>query len=270
MLLWWPEDGQQRLLTMVDPFEGRDVWPGRMFPNNAHTSVADDRVVGVMQLDGHFVMMRLADGRTLADLTLEPEPTLIDITLMANGNRYYLLTRSASPHSDSPLHAPQIPGCNPNPIEQGRLYAFDADGKTLWKRPATIERQFILQNQPWQLPVLCFASQVYEQSQDGNTLQVLSLMVIDKRNGRVAYKDALTNNMGLVEVSGDPKKKTVDLTTQREVVQLTFTDQPLPPMKDDEYRPTRLPKERDTSSGFWKSLQKTVEKALDELGKGGR
>ena len=30
LLLWWPE-GDNRVLTLVDPLEGRDVWPGRKF-----------------------------------------------------------------------------------------------------------------------------------------------------------------------------------------------------------------------------------------------
>jgi outer membrane protein assembly factor BamB len=271
MLLWWPEDSQQRLLTMVDPLEGRDLWPGRSFANNAHTSVAGDRAVGVMQLDGHFVMTSLPDGRTLADVMLEPEPRLIDITLMANGGKYYLLTRSATNQEDSPIHIQQIPGCDPTtPIEQGHLYAFDAQGKLLWPRPAVINRQFMLLNQPARLPVLSFASQLYEQNNDGSVQQFLSLMVIDKRNGRVAYKKAMTNSMGLIEVSGDAGKKTVDLTTQRETIRLTFTDQPLPPPAKDEYQPAQLPQESGKLNGFWKSLEKMMGNALDELGKGGR
>jgi hypothetical protein len=51
---------------------------------------------------------------------------------------------------------------------------------------------------------------------------------------------------------------------------LTFTDQPLPPPAKDEYQPAQLPQESGKLNGFWKSLEKMMENALDELGKGGR
>ena len=83
------------MLTLVDPLDGRDVWPGRKFPAAAHTCVVGEEAVGVMQPDGRFVLMGLPDGRTIADVQLEAEPTLIDITVLASGGQYFLITRSA-------------------------------------------------------------------------------------------------------------------------------------------------------------------------------
>ena len=45
LLLWWPE-GNHRVLTLVDPWEGRDLWPGRKFAASAHACVMADRVRG--------------------------------------------------------------------------------------------------------------------------------------------------------------------------------------------------------------------------------
>ncbi len=95
MLLWWPQ-GKQRELTLVDPFEGRDLWRGRKFAANARACVVNDEVVGVMEPSGRFVLVSLPDGRTIADLKLEAEPSLIDISLDASGERQYLLLVSSS------------------------------------------------------------------------------------------------------------------------------------------------------------------------------
>ena len=57
----------------------------------------------------------------------------------------------------------------------------------------------------------------------------MSVLCIDKRNGRTAYKAEFSDNAGLLDITGDAEKKTVDLVMQRDTVQLTFTDKPLPP-----------------------------------------
>ena len=67
------------------------------------------------------------------------------------------------------------------------------------------------------------------QKPNGQGEQKMSLLAIDKRNGRTAYKEQFTNNMGLLDISGDAQTKTVDLVMQRDTVRLTFTDKPLPP-----------------------------------------
>ena len=80
LLLWWPE-GNQRELTLVDPLEGRDLWRGRKFAANARACVVNNEVVGVMEPGGRFVLVSLPDGRTIADLKLEAEPSLMDMSL---------------------------------------------------------------------------------------------------------------------------------------------------------------------------------------------
>ena len=263
MLLWWPDDNQ-RVLTLVDPLDERDIWSGQKFPANAHVCVVKDRAVGVMQPDGRFVLKDLPDGRTLVDAQLEPEPTLIDITLLADGDGFFLLTRASPGRGNSPKPIQQISGCDPKPIYQGRLYAFDEQGKLRWPRPAIIESQFLLLDQPARLPLLSFACQAYQRNPNGTGQQKMSLMLIDKRNGRVAYKAAFINNMGLLDIVGDIENKTVDLVTQRKTVRLTFTDQPLPPVSAAEYQPAHASPEK--SGGFWKSVEKMFWRKIDDFG----
>ena len=46
-----------------------------------------------MEPGGRFVLYSLPDGRTIADLKLEAEPSLGDITLLQSGGKYFVLSR---------------------------------------------------------------------------------------------------------------------------------------------------------------------------------
>jgi outer membrane protein assembly factor BamB len=263
MLLWWPE-GDKRVLTLVDPLDGRDLWPGQSFPNSAHTDVVNHEAVGVMQPNGRFVLMSLPEGRTIADVQLEPDPSLVDMTLLASDGQYFLLTRS-SPRAGTPQRPiQQTPGCDTKPIHRGRLYAFDRQGKLMWPAPVTIENQFLLLDQPTHLPLLTFASIMYYPRDNGAGRQKMSVLSIDKRNGRVAYKASLPNSIGMLDISGDPQKKTIDLVMQRDTVRLTFTDKPWSVPSATETKPKKPSGLAKELGDLWKSVQETFGIEADD------
>ena len=58
-------------------------------------------------------------------------------------------------------------------------------------------------------------------------------LCIDKRSGKKAYKSSFKNQTGIFNITGDPDKKTVDLTMHQNTITLTFTDKPiLPPVAE--------------------------------------
>jgi hypothetical protein len=263
LLLWWPE-GNQRVLTLVDPFEGRDMWRGLKFAANARACVVNDEVVGVVEPTGRFVLVSLSDGRKIADLKIEAEPSLMEVTLFESGDQYFLLTRSSQSSPNSPPIQP-MPGCLYKPIQQGRLYAIDRQGKLQWPAPVAIKNQFILQNQPSGLPVVTFACQTYQQRPNGQARFRASVLCIDKRNGKPAFKKSFDNMTGLFEVAGNAAKKTIDLTMQQNTVTLAFTDKPIPP-------PTAAKANKSSPSGktiraLWDSIQKIIDPSDDESGR---
>jgi hypothetical protein len=255
LLLWWP-DGNQRVLTLVDPLEGRDLWRGRKFAAGAHACVVDDKVVGVMEPGGRFVLVSLPDGRTIADLKLEAEPLLTELTLLASGGQYFVLTRTSQGENNAPGFQP-MPGCVFKPIYRGRLYAIDRQGKLQWPASVVIKNQFLMSNQPAGLPVLTFASQVYEQRANGQSRYKASILCVDKRNGRVAYKKTFNNMTGVFSISGDAAKRTIDLTMQQNTVTLTFTDKPITPPAAKK-TPAKMSPGEKTIRGLWDSIQKLV------------
>ena len=246
MLLWWPE-GNRRVLTLVDPLEGRDLWPERRFSAGARACVVADEVVGVMEPNGRFVLVSLDDGRTLSDVKLESEPALTDITLFRSGDQYFLLTNSAHAAGNPPSMQP-MPGGAHKPIYRGRLYALDRQGKPTWPAPALIKNQFLMNNQPDRLPVVLFAVQRYEQKK-GRVRFKATVLCIDKRDGRIAYKSVMKNPSGVLQVTADDRTKTVELAFQRRTTTLQFTDKPIPP-------PDAKPAKSNSAGALWDAMKK--------------
>ena len=157
-----------------------------------------------------------------------------------------------------------MPGCVFKPINRGRLYALDEQVKLQWPGPAAIEDQFLLVDQPARLPLLSFASQVYQQKPNGQGVQKMRILCIDKRNGRTAYKAEFVNNAGLLDITGDAEKKTVDMVMQRNTIRLTFTDKPIPPASEAGQQPAKPPQERNAARALWDSIQKMLGRSMDE------
>lgn len=148
-LLLWRIERNRRALKLFDPLDGRDVWKERKFAASARACVVADRVVGIFEPSGHFTLIALADGRTIADVKLNAEPSLMDVSLIESGDQYFLLTSASNVQSNMPAMQP-MPGAgfSHKPVYRGRLYAFDRQGKLQWPAPAEIKNQFFLMHQP--------------------------------------------------------------------------------------------------------------------------
>ncbi|MCE5267341.1 MAG: PQQ-binding-like beta-propeller repeat protein [Planctomycetaceae bacterium] len=227
MLLWWPE-GHRRVMTLVDPLEGRDLWKGRKFANSARTFVVDEEAVAVMEPSGHFMLVSLRDGRAIADVRLQAEPTLQEINVWHWGDRYLLLTRGGAGVGNASRPMQPLPNGifrSYSPIQRGRLYAFDERGTPQWAEPVTIENQLLVNNQPAGLPVLVFGCQLYEQQgPNGQGRWKPTFLCVDKRSGEKVYEGSFKNQIGIFGLHCNPEKKTIDMIVQNETVTLKFTD----------------------------------------------
>ncbi|MBN1393634.1 MAG: PQQ-binding-like beta-propeller repeat protein [Pirellulales bacterium] len=256
LLLWWPE-GRHRELTMIDPLEGRDEWPRRKFSYNAKTFVIEDDAIGVLEPDGHFALISLPDGRSIADVKLDAEPNLLNIALFKSEDRYFLLVN----HQGKSGHVPMSPIANFHrgsnyPIYQGRLYAFDGEGKLLWPDPAMVESQYLFDDQFDVMPVIIFACRRYERQANGRVSWKSEILCINKRDGRKVYEEEFDAHVSLFNAACDVEKKTVVLTVDNRSVTLTFTDNPIPPPAKDA-EPAKSTPGSKLEHALWNSLRKT-------------
>ena len=76
LLTWrraYAENQNKARLDLFDPWTQQTVWPTRRFAADARVSLVGKEAVGVMEPDGHFVLVELPSGRAIADLKLEAE-----------------------------------------------------------------------------------------------------------------------------------------------------------------------------------------------------
>ena len=229
-VLAWRNEVGQGILEMLDPSESRFVWPARQFHADAKIAVLEDQLVGVYEPNGRFVLIELADGRTVVDAKLLREPSISDLYLLRSPEQYLVVvnTQGGSRNAYYGIHG--APGVQ---IGRAKVYGFDRQGNPLWRRPVTIEDQFLLTNQPDRLPVLLFACTKLERKATSIAqkamVRKLSVVGVDKRTGRIIRPKEAPDATTSLRLVGDPETKKVNLQFQREVLTMKFTDQPLPP-----------------------------------------
>jgi transposase len=268
----------QGTLELFDPWQQRALWPARSLDARTQFSLVKGQSLAVLEPSGHFLLLELPGGRTIADLKLEPEDRLTGIMMVRSGNQYLLLTRSTKPPGKAGNvvggggaiamaqgnFLQNVPGALSCPVQNGRLYGIDEQGKLMWPAPATVEEQRFLLNQPERLPVVVFACQRFEQMVGGRFVIKMRLLCLDKRTGRVLYRDDVPrrNMPPALEIVGDAKKKIVELRMQSDPghsdnVVLAFTDKPIPPPEKNGAGNT--PKRSKLSDGLWKRFDRLIE-----------
>jgi hypothetical protein len=222
---------------MFDPWRQKAVCPSRTFAAGARLSVVGSEAVGVLEPGGHFVLVALADGHTIADVQLEVRPnfSLTDLVVVRMGDQYIVLTNDNRVPGNAYEQQAQPPqGMSCFALRRGRIHALDLQGKLAWPAPVDVDgRQFPL-SQPGRLPVLLFAAFRYATSaaQPGQTTLQTLLVAVDRRNGRIVYNrdvaSAIPWGSGTgMDISGDPAEKAVRIATDNNIFRLTFTDKPI-------------------------------------------
>ena len=261
LLVWNVQEGEA-FLELSDPWEQRQIWPPRKLSSGAKFDMVGEEAVGVLEPDGHFVLVGLPDGRTIVDVKLERELLVASVSVFRSGDQYVLATSRSEPRARPNRVVQILPGNLSKPIGNGRVYSFDLEGKMMWPEPVQIQQQHLLLNQPSRLPVLTFACRVYDQTRPGAAQNLLSAMCIDKRTGQVVYEGSVPYTLNAFGLSGDPQTNSVALRLSRQDVTLTFTDQPIPPPPKREETGVKLPAGlSDVARGLFRAVGKAVGEA---------
>ena len=184
--------GSGRVLALFDPWQQKAVWPSRNFASGARVSMVGSEAVGVLEPSGHFVLVALADGRTIADVQLEVRPqfSVTDLVVTRMGDQYIVLANDnrmlGNGNEDQAIQPPQGMSCYP--VRRARIHALDLQGKLAWPAPVDVDHQQFLLSQPGRLPVLLFAGlHSNYRSRPGKSTVRTSLVAVDRRNGRIVY-----------------------------------------------------------------------------------
>jgi outer membrane protein assembly factor BamB len=228
-VLSWEQQGNQFAMQMRDAWKDEVLW-SHTFVAGSKADVQGQDAVAVLQPDGRLKLIQLDDGKVLVDEAIEPETGLTNMQLMRCAEQYVLITNSAA-RNEANFSVQPLPGTANSPFVNGRMYAFAVeDGKKLWPAPVMISQYSILPAQPSQLPLLVFVRQISKPAQPPRADNKMSILCIDRRTGRVVYENEQLPppTTGTQELSGNPAAHTVTLNLGARIVELKFTDEPVP------------------------------------------
>jgi len=229
-VLTWEDVKGKRTLRLHDAWAARDVWT-RAVAQGARGCVVEGEQLAVFEPGGAFVLIEIADGKTIVDTQLEPEPSLSEIRVLRLPDRYLLAT--TVPFRARPERSVRaVPTMGDAPLIHGRLYAFDrGQGRKLWQAPAFIDQYALPMNQPRELPVLFLVRHVTITKPNRGHQVRTSVLGIDTRDGRLLLaEEDLPFQTQTCDVTGRPDTQTVELRLANErIYTLQFTNEPRPP-----------------------------------------
>ncbi len=226
--------GEGHALALFDPWRQQPVWPQRTFAAGSRVDVVGQDAAGVLEPDGHFVLVDLANGQTISDVKLKvPSFSITDVAVVRLGDQYLVIAQDRTVNNNGNNEQIQPPrGMIGYGLRKARLYAIDLQGKLAWPEPVDVDHNCFLLSQPARLPVLLFGGLRYEQVNNQGPRMRSALLAVDRRDGRIVYdkSDVASNGqMGLMalEIDGDPGDKTVRIRANSENIVLNFTDKPV-------------------------------------------
>lgn len=270
MLSWSYVNGKCRL-TLRDMFAEKDLWQHEYALNSKLWPLPNDEV-GVVERTGEFKIVDTRDGVIRLQAKVPAEQNLTEAYVFNTPDAYLLLTNTPNRQRDG-VNVQAVPGGFNNPLINGNLYGFDRKTqKQLFQ--TRIEGYGLTLNQPVGIPMLVFASQIYENPRSGQPRPPQAVMLaIDKRNGRVLYDKRLSAPINMIDLVGEPEKNAVVLKTMRNSLRFTFTDEPwTDPITQPEPSYKGVGSKTDSNSpNVGKALGESVEglgKALRDAQKG--
>lgn len=229
----WDSGDMRETFRMIDAWSEAEIWR-RDFASGSKAFQLGEQVLAVVEPEGRFALVNLADGRLLIDSPIEPEPQLTDVFLMASPTRWLLFTNRFFPNHQNGVSIHPLPNGFNNPLINGLAYGFDREsGEKVWGG-VPIDKQGLALVQPTELPIVVLASRIYERRapRTGSTAPFTSILCLDKRNGRIVHHERFEGHIAVIETAADPQQNKIDLKLQSKSVTLNFTDQPLPPPEE--------------------------------------
>ena len=234
LLCWTVEtrDGQPTwLLRLYDPWTQEDLWQ-RAFAADSRGYVSVDRQLAVVEPDGRFTLLELISGQPRLQHPLEQDPRpLLSVFLLPSQHQNLLLC-GYRPEALQGTTIGSFPDAQSAPLVDAAVYAFDRrTGQPQWQVPAMIQGYSVPLTQPPDLPVLAFVRQVFRARGGNQPRPKLSLLCLDKRDGRILLDlDNLNYSFGSFLMVGDDREHMVTVRLLNvHNYQLEFTDQPQAP-----------------------------------------
>jgi outer membrane protein assembly factor BamB len=221
----WQEDAQR---------QHPDLW-SKQVSQGTKGCLIDGEELALLEPSGQFTVVSLATGELKFAVPLDPEPSLDYVQVQRSRDQYILITTQSNPTPPPGLLVNPLTTANtPQARVHGRVYAFArSTGKLQWQVPAFVAMHALPIDQPSESPLLFFVRNRTDVKEGGNNRQAVSILCLDKRDGRIVFDNSAGQQANHCEIIADPLKRTVtvSLLNQPSPTLLVFqvTDKPFPP-----------------------------------------
>lgn len=224
-LTWQSLAGRQEL-ARFDIVGGKAIWK-RGFAIDSLIATIDGDSAAVLEPEGRFVVVSLADGHVELEASVESFGTANQIFVRRSPDQYVLFCNEQLELGN--LGQGQISPPHQSVFVHGNVHAFDrSSGKRLWT--TRVDRQAYDPTQPAAMPILTFMTTVVYPGQRPNSVESrVCLTLIDKRTGRVLYDERRLEEPPLpIEYNVDREEREIEMKMMRSTLRLKFTDKPWP------------------------------------------
>ena len=229
-LLAWSSDGQQVTVRLFDVATQQDIWK-QTIDSSAKAAFADDGKLGVLQGDGKFQLLDVDSGKALIDAKVDAIDPLGAIFVLRHRDRYVLVATQASTadvqvHKGWVVRPLQTPSPMQSPAINGAMHGFDPDGRLAWSQP--VRHLSLPLNQPAASPVVGLMSHLYGTTGRQTVRAGASLVLVDKRTGRVIHRDLLDGVPQSYEQHVDRENQVVEFRSNVHTVRMEWTGKTWP------------------------------------------
>lgn len=256
-LIAWSSDGREVTVRLFDVATQQDVWT-RTYDKSAKAAFADDGRLGVLQHDGKFQLLDVETGKARIDATVDAIDPLGAIFILRHYDRYVLAaTHSANADTHQyngwVIRPLQRPGQMQMPTINGAMHGFDEQGRLAWSQP--VRHLTLPLDQPADSPVIGLMSHLYGVTPQRTVRTGLSLVLVDKRTGRVIHRAMKDGMPHVYQQHVDRESQFIEFRTNLSTVRMEWTDEAWPndarqiPIEPDIPAPTRQPANNPPAPG---------------------
>ena len=219
-LVVWGRALDRQVLALRNLTSGEDVW-SREFPAGSLVAQVEGEEALILDGQGHLTCVDLTRGEIRFETDLDPGESIAELQVVRTGEHYLVMANRPLPNGPTIVRHSQ----NVHLTVNGMVHLLErASGKWLWSAP--MERQQFDPQQPAGLPLVTFASHVFEPRRGGNGLEQRFLMTsLDRRTGKLLYEESRSDEpLHFIDYRIDEEAQTIELQLFQSVVKFTFSD----------------------------------------------
>ena len=218
-LVVWGRPLDRQVLALRDLTTGEDLWSREFPPGSLVTQIEGEEAL-VLDPAGRLTCVDLARGEIRFETAVEVGDPVTELQVVRTGENYLVMANRPLPNGPTIVRHSQ----NVHLTVNGTVHLLDRNsGKLLWSAP--MERQQFDPQQPAGLPLVTFASHVFEPRRGGNGLEQRFLMTsLDRRTGKLLYEESRSDEpLHFIDYRIDEDAQTIELQLFQSVVKFTFS-----------------------------------------------